>query len=75
MNKMIDLFIKYRESFGLDDQEDLEKQCKFEDLFAALICEDNGHNMVPDMCGKPEHDICTVCYGTREHLTLIEGKL
>ena len=62
------LFEKYRDSLGLPDREDLERQCDFEDELAALLCQHYGHNLIPDHCGKPEHDYCVRCSRRREEL-------
>ena len=62
------LFGDYREHFGLDDQDNLESKCDFEPEFAKLICQFEGHNLVPDHCGKPEHYFCTMCNVRREEL-------
>ena len=67
IDKMIDLFEKYQEFFGMADKDfpgdesPQGKACEFEDRFLELICEHNGHDIVPDQCGKPEHDYCVVC--------------
>ncbi len=68
LDKMIALFNEHREEFGCSDEEDLESQCKFEDAFAEIVCEWKGHNLINDMCMKPEHDFCTMCGHRREKL-------
>jgi len=59
MDELIELFDKHREYFGLSDC--LEEQCEFEDKFNALVCELRGHDIGPDHCGIPEHDLCYRC--------------
>ena len=73
VRRMIDLFAQYRESFGLADADFPEyqpqqKQCDFEDAFTALICEYHGHEIGPDQCGKPEHDLCYRCHKLRTEI-------
>lgn len=60
-DKMIELFDEYRDSFGIDLEDQLDRACEFEDKFCELICEYRGHDIGPDQCGKPEHDYCYVC--------------
>ena len=59
-----ELFIEYRESFGVDNE--LEEQCEFEEKFAELFCKWTDHQLVSDQCGKPAHDYCIVCGERRE---------
>jgi hypothetical protein len=66
VQRMAELFDKYREYFGLDDTSFPEdgpqrKQCEFEDAFVGLMCSYYGHDIGPDQCGKPEHDLCYRC--------------
>ena len=69
VDEMIALFKHYQEDFGLDDEENLERQCDFEDKFMLLICKHNGgHVMVQDQCGMPHHDYCVNCTQRREEL-------
>ncbi len=59
----IKLFGQYRDAFGLGDS--LDRQCEFEDKFVALICQLQGHEIGPDQCSKPEHDLCYRCQRLR----------
>ena len=61
ITKMILLFNEYKEDFGLEDPECLQRSCDFEDKFKALICEYEGHDIGSDQCGIPEHDYCYKC--------------
>ena len=72
-DKMIGLFNEFSEWFGLSDNDWPEekpeaKQCEFEDKFNLLICEYKGHDIGPDQCGKPEHDLCYRCRELRVDL-------
>jgi hypothetical protein len=76
IDRMIDLFNDYAECFGLSDADfpgcaPQHRQCDFEDKFRLLICEHKGHDIGPDQCGKPEHDLCYRC---RQLRTEIESK-
>jgi len=69
IDKMIVLFSKHREEFGLDEPDDLESQEEFERQFCKLICEFKGeHELIQDQCMRPEHDYCVVCNVRREEL-------
>jgi len=61
LDEVIQLFEKCRESFGCDDTSDLYEQCEFEDHVCKLICKAVGHDIGPDQCGRPEHDLCYRC--------------
>ena len=74
-NELVKLFLEYREYFGVSefdksypDENPLERQCDFENKFAEVFCNSRGHELVPDQCGKPEHDFCVMCNQTRESL-------
>jgi hypothetical protein len=76
IDRMIDLFTEHAEFFGLTnadspDKNPQDRQCDFEDKFRLLICEHKGHDIGPDQCGKPEHDLCYRC---RQLRTEIEAK-
>lgn len=58
---LIDLFWEYREHFGIDESDDLEKSCEYEDKFREILCRHEGHIIYPDQCGIPEHDYCYRC--------------
>lgn len=63
---MIALFYNHRKYFGLTNKEfpdysPEDKQCEFEDEFIKLICKYKGHDIGPNQCGKPEHDLCYNC--------------
>jgi len=65
--RMIDLFNEYRDDFGLCNHDFpggnfLEKACEFEDKFARLVCEHNGHDYIYDQCGYWGHQFCCVCH-------------
>lgn len=59
--KLKDLFNEYSEYFGLGDDEATCLQCYYEDEFRSIMCEHEGHNLGPDHCGLPEHDLCYSC--------------
>ena len=66
LDRMIKLFVEFRESFGLcdadfPDMNPQNKQCEFEIKFAEIICDYKGHDIGPDHCCKPEHDLCYRC--------------
>lgn len=61
IEKMIELFNDHSGDFGFDEEECLESQCDFEDKFLRLICEYKGHDVGPDECRIPEHDLCYRC--------------
>ena len=66
LERLVDLFEEYREFFGMansDFPEDKpqDKQCKYEEEFLDILCEYYGHDIGPDQCGKPEHDLCYRC--------------
>lgn len=44
---------------------------EYEDLMIEVICELDGHDIGPDQCGIPEHDLCYRCGTLR---TQIEEK-
>lgn len=62
------LFDEFSDSFGLPDPEHRERQCEFTTRMNAIICRHRGHTMVPDQCGKPEHDYCVRCGITQSDL-------
>jgi len=75
INELISLFQEYRENFGITEYDEeypyedpLKLQIEFEDKFAEIVCRNLGHKMVPDHCGKPEHDYCEICHARREFL-------
>ena len=35
---------------------------------AAWICDQLGHELIQDQCGKPEHDYCRICDVRREEI-------
>jgi hypothetical protein len=59
MNELIALFDSYREYIG--DEEETKWQLEFKDKFNAWICRNRGHEIGPDHCLKPEHDLCYRC--------------
>lgn len=64
--EVIHLFDEYSEFFGLDDaafpdSKPQRMQCDFEYAVNELICKLRGHEIGPDQCGKPEHDLCYRC--------------
>lgn len=60
-DEAVNLFEEYQEAFGLTSQKDMTRQCEFELKFLKLICAYRGHDIGPDQCGKPEHDLCYRC--------------
>jgi len=69
----IELFESVQEYLGLSDarfpvMEPQTKQCDYEDAFNELICRYLGHDIEPDQCGKPEHDLCYRCKQLREDI-------
>lgn len=64
-DRAVKLFDGYSEWLGLGDYESLGQQCNFEDAFNKLICDVRGHDIGPDHCGKPEHDLCYRCQRLR----------
>lgn len=61
------LFWVYSEDFGLNDDDHLERQCDYEDKFKDILCRHKGfHDMIPDQCMMPHHDLCALCGITRE---------
>ena len=69
----IALLAEYSEHFGMADadfpeDDPQEQQCIYEEKFLALICRWKGHEIGPDMCGKPEHDLCYRCRELRVDL-------
>lgn len=65
---MIAEFETIRESLGCDDEEDLTAQADFERQFSSIICSYKGHDIGPDQCNKPEHDLCYRCDRLRVEL-------
>lgn len=61
IDEVIKLFLHYRDSLGISDNPDLERAIDFEDKFCEWICSVKGHEIGPDQCGRPEHDLCYVC--------------
>jgi len=59
LGEMIALFEHFREAFGNDEY--MDEQCVFEDDFCKLICKAVGHDIGPDQCGRPDHDLCYRC--------------
>jgi hypothetical protein len=55
IKKMIALFEKYRDEFGVNEEYSLECQCHFEDQFIDLVCEYKGHRITSS------HDYCSRC--------------
>lgn len=71
-DKLINLFWQYSDYLGVDDPEDRNLQLEFEEKFKDMICEINGHQIMPDQCGKPEHDFCGVCFKLKSDIVKAE---
>jgi hypothetical protein len=62
--KELEEYCKWRwDSLGLEnpDEAELKEQIELEETLKAFFCEHLGHEILSDMCGKPEHDFCGRC--------------
>ena len=61
----------FREKLGCEDELGYENLIndRFDAEFVELICKHEGHWLVPNHCGKPEHDYCSRCNTPRPLIT------
>lgn len=59
-----------RKPYALDDWQDY-RHCTYwvwRQAWAAItVCSKVGHDWYPDLCGRPEHDLCARCEEVRDH--------
>lgn len=60
-DRVVELFDKYADHFGLDKPEDREAQCDYEEKLNALVCEVRGHDISPIHSNNRELDRCYRC--------------
>ena len=68
------LFRNCRKHFGSPEARSRAEQLEYVDLFASLVCEYLGHDVIPDQCGIPEHDYCTMCHERIGELRMRHGE-
>jgi len=78
LDEIIDIRLKLfwlLDDYMIEHEDILEKNgygeiARFDDAIMPLIkqiCKAIGHNMIPDQCGKPEHDYCAYCQYNEEY--------
>ena len=72
IDKIRALLTSVSESMFAEGADALEEFAKFEDDMVVVLCDIAGkHDIGPDQCGIPEHDLCYACRRSAVELGLV----